>query len=62
MQALRNIKYTLRKYFVPMLMSLVGLILAFSALQALRNIKYTLRKYFVPMLMSLVGLILAFSA
>ena len=31
MQALRNIKYTLRKYFVPMLMSLVGLILAFSA-------------------------------
>ena len=31
MQVLRNIKYTLRKYFVPMLMSLVGLILAFSA-------------------------------
>ena len=31
MQALRNIKYTLRKYFVPMLMSLIGLILAFSA-------------------------------
>lgn len=31
MQALRNIKYTLRKYFVPMLMSIIGLILAFSA-------------------------------
>lgn len=31
MQALRNIKYTLRKYFVPMLMSLIGLIMAFSA-------------------------------
>ena len=31
MQALRNIKYTLRKYFIPMFMSITGMILSFSA-------------------------------